>query len=81
MLCKFMTYPKKKQIYKEADMICAQFCDPKYNTSYLYIRTSLDNIAQQVLEHLKNEYPAHPIFSISAEQFSFWKDHNIDEDH
>ncbi|XP_026823540.1 uncharacterized protein LOC105284024 isoform X3 [Ooceraea biroi] len=39
----------------------------------------LDNIAQQVMKHLKVENPKHPIFSASREQFSRWKYNNIYE--
>lgn len=78
---KFINYPEKQQILEEAATILAQWYQPQKYVSYLYVTTSLDNIAQQVLEYLKNEYPAHPIFSISNEQFSIWKNNNIDDNH
>ncbi|XP_067216518.1 F-box only protein 21-like [Linepithema humile] len=81
---KFVNYCKQKQILEEAATIlaqCYEFDHSQEYMSYMYMRTSLDNIAQQVLEYLKNKYPAHPIFSISAEQFSFWKYNNIDDNH
>lgn len=39
----------------------------------------LNDIEQEVLYRLKNEYPAHPIFTTSTEQISFWRDNNIDD--
>lgn len=78
---KFINYPEEQQILEQAATILAQWYQPQKNVSYLCVETSLDNIAQQVLGYLKNEYPAHPIFSISAEQFSFWKYNNIDDNH
>nr|XP_012220235.1 PREDICTED: F-box only protein 21-like isoform X4 [Linepithema humile] len=66
---------------EEAATILVQWYYPLNHVSYMSVRTSLDNIAQKVLEYLINHYPAHPIFSISAEQFSFWKYNNIDDNH
>nr|XP_012215529.1 PREDICTED: uncharacterized protein LOC105667961 isoform X2 [Linepithema humile] len=77
---KFVNYPVQ-QILEEAATILAQCHQPKRYVSYIYVRKSLDNIAQQVFECLKNEYPTHPILSISDEQFSFWKDNNINDNH
>nr|XP_012214652.1 PREDICTED: F-box only protein 21-like [Linepithema humile]XP_012214653.1 PREDICTED: F-box only protein 21-like [Linepithema humile]XP_012214655.1 PREDICTED: F-box only protein 21-like [Linepithema humile]XP_012214656.1 PREDICTED: F-box only protein 21-like [Linepithema humile] len=78
---KFMNYCKEKQILEEAATILAQCHQSQKYVSYMNVRRSLDNIAQQVLEYLKNKYPAHPIFSISAEQILFWKYNNIDDNH
>nr|XP_012220232.1 PREDICTED: F-box only protein 21-like isoform X2 [Linepithema humile] len=78
---KFINYPEKRQILEEAATILVQWYYPLNHVSYMSVRTSLDNIAQKVLEYLINHYPAHPIFSISAEQFSFWKYNNIDDNH
>nr|XP_012220290.1 PREDICTED: F-box only protein 21-like [Linepithema humile]XP_012220292.1 PREDICTED: F-box only protein 21-like [Linepithema humile] len=78
---KFINYPEQQQILEEAATILAQWYQPQKYVSYMDVRTSLDNIAQQVLEYHKNKYPAHPIFSISPEQFSFWKYNNIDDNH
>jgi len=47
---------------------------------YSYIKTGLDNIAEQVKTRLKIENPMHPIFSATPEQFSYWKYNNIDKD-
>ncbi|XP_067211301.1 F-box only protein 21-like isoform X2 [Linepithema humile] len=81
---KFVNYCKVERILENTVTILAQ-CDQSHRSqeymSYMHVRTSLDNIAQQVLEYLKNKYPAHPIFLVSAEQFSFWKYNNIDDNY
>ncbi|XP_067211787.1 F-box only protein 21-like isoform X1 [Linepithema humile] len=78
---KFMNYPKQQQILEDAAVILVHLYQPLNFLSSRSVRRSLDNIAQHVLEYLKNECPTHSIFSISAEQFSFWKYNNIDDNH
>ncbi|XP_012236036.1 F-box only protein 21-like isoform X2 [Linepithema humile] len=77
----FLNYPEKQQILEKAAFILAQWYQPQKCMSYLYVSTSLQKIAEQVLERLKNKYPAHPIFSISEEQLLLWADNNIDDNH
>jgi len=52
----------------------------KKDISYAHIEIELDNIVEQVMSHLKIECPTHPIFSVAPEQFSYWKQNNIDKD-
>ncbi|EFN69607.1 hypothetical protein EAG_00089, partial [Camponotus floridanus] len=33
----------------------------------------------KVLSHLKNKYPTHSIFSTTCEQFTFWRNNNIND--
>ncbi|XP_029162977.1 uncharacterized protein LOC114934494 [Nylanderia fulva] len=54
---------------------------PERDISYSWVKTSLDNIALGVLNYLREKYPDHSIFSISAETFTYWKNNNIDENH
>nr|XP_012214428.1 PREDICTED: uncharacterized protein LOC105667291 isoform X3 [Linepithema humile] len=81
----FLNYPEKQQILEKAVFIVAQWYQPVHQPqkymSYLYVSTSLHKITEQVLECLRNEYPAHPICSISEEQLSFWENSNIDDNH
>nr|XP_012236072.1 PREDICTED: F-box only protein 21-like [Linepithema humile] len=83
----FLNYPEKQQILEKAVFIVAQWYQLVYQRqnqkymSYLYVSTSLHKITEQVLECLRNEYPAHPICSISEEQLSFWENNNIDDNH
>ncbi|KAL6448759.1 hypothetical protein ACFW04_000514 [Cataglyphis niger] len=76
---KFINYSSKQQLLEQAATIVAQWYQPKKHVSYMHVKVSLANIAQQVLECLKKENPEHPIFSISAELFSFWEHNNIDD--
>ncbi|EZA58472.1 hypothetical protein X777_00533 [Ooceraea biroi] len=54
-----------------------QWLHPEKNVSCSYIEMDLENIAQQVMKHLKVVNSDHPIFSTSREQFSRWKYNNI----
>jgi len=55
----------------------AQYFLPRI--TYSIINKWLDGIAQEVLCRLKNIYPKHSILSSTLEQFSFWRDNNIDD--
>ncbi|XP_072752068.1 uncharacterized protein [Anoplolepis gracilipes] len=48
-------------------------------SSYSCVKMSLDNIAQEILNCLRQKYPDHSIFSMFAENFSYWKNNNIYE--
>lgn len=75
---KFISHPKEQQLLEWAAFIVAQWYQCQKFIFYSDMEASLDNIAQQVLEGLKNTHHNHPIFSISAKQFSFWK-YNIND--
>ncbi|XP_029677206.1 uncharacterized protein LOC115244008 [Formica exsecta] len=74
---KFMKMPKIKLLLEKQLTIVAQYFQP--HVSYSAVKTWLDGIAQTVLSRLKNKYPAHSICSTTLEQFSFWRDNNIDD--
>jgi len=71
----FIFKPIEKQLVERQVTIVAQCFQP--HLSYSVIKTWLDDIAQDVLTRLKIKYPSHPIFSMSSEQFLFWKTNNI----
>lgn len=75
----FINCSDKQQLLEQAATIVAQWYQPRKHVSYSRVKASLANIAQQVLECLKKEHPAHSIFSTSAELFSFWEHNNIDD--
>ncbi|XP_024888064.1 F-box only protein 21-like [Temnothorax curvispinosus] len=74
----FMNFPKEQQLLELVAIIVARWYQPLKRFFTSEVETSLDNIAQQVLEDLKNAHCDHPIFSTSAKQFSFWK-YNIND--
>jgi len=76
----FVTHPDKRQLLEESITFFAQWMQPEKDISYADIDAQLDNIAQKVMELLKITHPTHPIFFASAQQFSYWKCNNIDED-
>ncbi|XP_026823702.1 uncharacterized protein LOC105281913 isoform X3 [Ooceraea biroi] len=73
----FINRPPKHQLLEEVITFIIQWFHPEKNVSCSHIDMDLDNIAQQVMKHLKVENPKHPIFSASREQFSRWKYNNI----
>jgi len=76
----FATRPIKQQLLEEVLIFFAQWMQPEKDISRSKTITELDDISQEVMEHLKIKYPRHPIFLISSEQFSYWRYNNIDED-
>jgi len=64
----------KKKLERQATMIAQYF---QFYVTYSIIDTWLNNIVQEVLSCLKAKYPKHSAFSISSEQFTFWREHNI----
>jgi len=69
--------PKEKLLFLERLTIIAQYFLPY--VTYSIIDTWLENIVQKVLSCLKAEYPKHSAFSLSSEQFSFWRENNIND--
>ncbi|XP_015440165.1 PREDICTED: F-box only protein 21-like [Dufourea novaeangliae] len=78
---KFISLPSKEQTLERGATIVAQWGQPERHVTYSYISLLLDNIAEQTKALLREEYPAHSIFSTSAEQFIFWKNNIIDDNH
>ncbi|XP_072763656.1 F-box only protein 21-like [Anoplolepis gracilipes] len=66
------------QVLERSALLVAQHLQSfqKY-ISYSSITTSLDNIAEEVLNSLKKKLPDHSIFLTPTEHFSYWKDNNI----
>jgi len=77
---KFISRPAKQQLLEESLTLLAQWFQPKQDILYSQIETKLDNIAQQVMKQLKSKCPNHPIFSVSRQQFSYWRYNNIEEE-
>ncbi|EFN67914.1 hypothetical protein EAG_15650, partial [Camponotus floridanus] len=73
----FMSMPKEKLLLERQLTIIAQYFLPCI--TYSVIDTWLENIVQKVLSCLKTEYPKHSAFSLSSEQFSFWRENNIND--
>ncbi|XP_026823801.1 uncharacterized protein LOC113561497 [Ooceraea biroi] len=73
----FINHPPEHQLLEEVINFIMQWLHPEKNVSCSYIEMDLENIAQQVMKHLKVVNSDHPIFSTSREQFSRWKCNNI----
>ncbi|XP_011867157.1 PREDICTED: F-box only protein 21-like [Vollenhovia emeryi] len=76
---KFKNSPKEQQLLEQAAFIISQWYQPLKRILYLDVEASLDSIAHQVLESLKDKHCDHPIFSTPAKQFAFWKCNNIND--
>ncbi|KAL6427798.1 hypothetical protein ACFW04_008316 [Cataglyphis niger] len=72
---KFMNKPDTKFVLEKQLMIVVQYFQPHVSCSA--VKTWLDGIVQTVLCLVKIKYPSHSIFSVTSEQFSFWRDNNI----
>ncbi|XP_072749467.1 uncharacterized protein [Anoplolepis gracilipes] len=73
----FTNMPKRKQLLERLLTIIVQYFEPHISTSSM--KMCFDIIMGEILSHLKTEYPAHSIFSISSDQFSDWRNNEIDD--
>jgi len=69
--------PKEKLLLEKQITIIAQYFQSC--VSYSIIDTWLDDIVQEVLSRLKLKNPTHSIFSTSSEQFTLWRENNIND--
>lgn len=75
-----MTKHETRRRFEDIILMILEWYHPdKY--FFLDIDDFIDNCVQEVLKFLKYEIPAHPILSISPEQFFIWKRNNIDENY
>ena len=73
----FKEQPLSKQLLEATATIVAQYIQPQKYVFYSSVEASLDNIAQGVLNCLREKHPDHSIFSTSAAAFSCWKNNSI----
>ncbi|XP_029163652.1 uncharacterized protein LOC114935058 [Nylanderia fulva] len=66
---------------EEVATITIQRMQPEKDICYEYVKSSLDSIAEAVLNCLREKHPNHSIFSTSAETFSYWRNNNIGDNH
>ncbi|XP_029158922.1 uncharacterized protein LOC114931125 isoform X2 [Nylanderia fulva] len=71
--------PNHKQRLEDLIVAILQYCHPNKGITVLYIDKFIDNIVQEVLKLLKDEYCRHPILSISSEQLSIWRTNRINK--
>lgn len=74
---KFLSLPPKQQTLERGATIVAQWSQPERHVSYFQISSTLDNIAEQTKELVRERYPNHTIFSTPTERFNFWKNNII----
>lgn len=75
----YINLPVKDQILERGAVLVAQWSQPELRIPYSSVSSTLDGIAEQVKEYLKEQNPDHPIFSTAEEQFQQWKRANIDD--
>jgi len=78
---RFKEQSHREQLLERGATIVAQWFQPQKDVCYSFVRASLDNIALEVLNCLREKHPDHSIFSTSAENFAYWKNNNIDDNH
>ncbi|XP_025262537.1 uncharacterized protein LOC109609778 [Camponotus floridanus] len=78
---RFKKQPHSQQLLERGATIVAQWFQSQKDVFYSFVKASLDNIALEVLNYLRGKHPDHSIFSISAENFAYWKNNNIDDNH
>lgn len=78
---RFVRRSNREQLLERVATIVAQAVQPDKDIFYSDVKASLDTIALGVLNCLRNEHPDHSIFSTSVENFSYWKNNNIDDNH
>lgn len=66
---------------ERAATILSQWFQPEKDILYSFVKASLNNIAQEVLNCLRKKNPDHSIFSMSSENFSYWENNLIDDNH
>lgn len=72
----------KSQLLERIVTMAAQWFQPDKDIFYSRVEASLDNIALEVLDCLRKNYPNHSICSTAFSQFfSYWKNNNIDDNY
>ncbi|XP_029161619.1 uncharacterized protein LOC114933279 [Nylanderia fulva] len=77
----FRQLPQREQVLEWGATLAAQSIQLRKNVSYSDIQASLNNIALEVQNYLKEKHPEHSIFGMSAETLSYWTNNNIDDNH
>ncbi|XP_029164157.1 uncharacterized protein LOC114935478 [Nylanderia fulva] len=65
--------PEREQLLEETCTFIAQRIQPRKDVCYTNVSASLDTIAQEVRNRLREKHPNHSIFSTSEKTFSYWK--------
>ncbi|XP_072752355.1 uncharacterized protein [Anoplolepis gracilipes] len=76
-LKRFEEQSDEEPLFELLSTFFAQRFQLQEDVSYSRIKMSLDNIAQEILNCLRQKYPDHSIFSMPAENFFYWRDNNI----
>ncbi|XP_029665661.1 uncharacterized protein LOC115237035 [Formica exsecta] len=80
-LYRYTNQSYKNQLLERIVTMAAQWFQPEEDVFYSSVKASLDSIALEVLDCLKEKHPDHSIFSTSAEIFSYCENNNIDDNH
>ncbi|KAL6435512.1 hypothetical protein ACFW04_005469 [Cataglyphis niger] len=80
-LRKYTEQSYKNQFLERIFTMAAQWFQPEKDVFYSCIKASLDNIALEILDCLREKHPDHSILSTPLEMFSYWKNNNINDNH
>ncbi|XP_029162645.1 uncharacterized protein LOC114934173 [Nylanderia fulva] len=72
---------EKEQLLEETCTFMSKYIQVREDVCYTNVSASLDTIAQEVRNRLRNKHLNHSIFSMSDETFSYWNTNNIKDNH
>ncbi|XP_029176950.1 uncharacterized protein LOC114945034 [Nylanderia fulva] len=75
-LDRYRKKPEGEQLLEETCTFAAKYIQ---DVCYTNVSASLDTIAQEVRNRLREKHPNHSIFSTSDKTFSYWKTNNIED--
>ncbi|XP_072763509.1 F-box only protein 21-like [Anoplolepis gracilipes] len=74
-------YQRSARLLEQSATLLAQELQPQKEVFYSTVTASLDSMATDVLNNLRDKHPDHLILSTSAEQFFYWRNNNIDDNY
>ncbi|XP_029160118.1 uncharacterized protein LOC114932104 [Nylanderia fulva] len=82
-LDRYKEKPEREQLLEETCTFLSKYIQVRKDVHVCYtnVSASLDTIAQEVQNRLREKHPNHSIFSTSRETFSYWKTNNIRNNH
>ncbi|XP_072763624.1 F-box only protein 21-like [Anoplolepis gracilipes] len=78
---KFEEQPSTARLLEQSATLLAQELQPQKKVFYSTVTASLDSMATDVLNNLRERHPDHSILSTSVEKFFYWRNNNIEDNY
>ncbi|XP_072763646.1 F-box only protein 21-like [Anoplolepis gracilipes] len=78
---KFMKQTSTARLLENCATFVAQLLQPQKEVFYSTVTASLDSMATDVLNNLREKHPGHSILSTSADLFFNWRNNNSDDNY